>query len=190
MLDVLPLRFAAVSLAAVVAGLAASSAPAAEPVKHHAQSLVGAVKYGPDFKHFEWVNPNAPKGGKVREYLPGTFDSLNEFTTQGNAAGGLALIYDKLFEGSPDEPSAQYGLIAEWVSYPDDYSSVTFGLRPGARFHDRQPVTPEDVIFSMEAQKEANPGSRLYYKNVVKGEKTGEREVTFTFDTKGRETQS
>ena len=83
------------------------------------------------------------------------------------------------------QPTAQYGLVAEWVSYPEDCSLVTFGLRPGAKFHDGEPIKPEDVIFSMEALKAAHPRNALYWKNVVKGEKTGEREVTFTFDSKG-----
>ena len=86
---------------------------------------------------------------------------------------------------SPDEPSAEYGLIAEWVSFPSDYSSVTFGINPKARFHDGTPITPEDVIFSFEGQKKAHPRTAFYYKNVVKAEKTGEHEVTFTFDVKG-----
>jgi microcin C transport system substrate-binding protein len=163
----------------------ANIATAGEPVRHHAQSLIGAVKYGPDFKNFDWVNPNAPKGGVVRQFAQGSFDSLNEFSVQGNAASGLSLIYEQLFESSPDEPSAQYGLVAEWVSYPEDYSSVTFQLREGGKFHDGEPIKPEDVIYSMEAMKAAHPRFALYYKNVVKGEKTGDREVTFTFDSKG-----
>jgi microcin C transport system substrate-binding protein len=178
---------AGVTLAVSLLGCMLTAPPtiAAEAVRHHAQTLVGSVKYGPDFKNFEWVNPNAPKGGTVRQFAQGSFDSLNEFTVQGKAAGGLGLIYDTLFERSPDEPTGQYALVAEWVSYPDDFSSVTFGLREGAKFHDGKPITPEDVIFSMEAQKAAHPRFAFYYKNVVSGEKTGEREVTFKFDSKG-----
>ncbi len=166
---------------------AASAAPseAAGPKRHHALSLVGEPKYGPDFKHFDWVNPDAPKGGRIRGYVPGSFDSLNPFTVKGDPASSLALIYDSLLTSSPDEPSVEYGQIAEWVSYPDDYSSVTFGLRPEARWHDGTPITPEDVVFSLEAQKKSHPQYAFYYKNVVKAEKTGEREVTFTFDVKG-----
>lgn len=155
------------------------------PKKHHALSLVGEPKYGPEFEHFDWVNPNAPKGGTIRGYMEGSFDSLNPFTVQGQPARGLGLTYDSLLSTSLDEPSTEYALVAEWVSYPDDYSSVTFGLRPEARFHDGKPITPEDVIFSLEAQKKAHPQYAFYYKNVVKAEKTGEREVTFTFDVKG-----
>ncbi len=158
---------------------------AAGAKKHHALSLVGDPKYGPDFEHFDWVNPDAPKGGALRGFVQGSFDSLNVVTVRGAPAAGLRFMYDSLLASSPDEPSAEYALIAEWVSYPDDYSSVTFGLRPEARFHDGKPVTPEDVFFSLEAQKKAHPRSAFYYKNVVKAEKTGEHEVTFTFDAKG-----
>jgi len=163
-------------------------APAQEvvaPHRHHALSLVEPPRFGPDFKHFDWVNPDAPKGGVVRQWEEGSFDSLNPFSIQGESAAGIGLIYDSLMVGSPDEPSAEYGLVAEWVSFPPDYSSVTFGLREGARFHDGRPITPEDVIFSFEALKKANPQIAQYYRNVVGGKKTGGREVTFTFDAKG-----
>lgn len=178
--------------AALVTG-AAMSVPAqaqtAADKKHHALSLVGEPKFGPDFKHFDWVNPDAPKGGVVRLWTLGGFDSLNPFSIKGRAAAGLGIlsspIHSALMASSPDEPSAEYCLVCEWVSFPADFSSATFRLRDGARFHDGQPITPEDVIFSMEAQKKANPRLSAYYKNVVKTEKTGEREVTFRFDETG-----
>ena len=162
-----------------------TSEAAAGPKRHHALSLVGEPKHGPDYEHFDWVNPDAPKGGTIRGFVEGSLDSLNPFTVKGDPASGLGLIYDALLASSPDEPSTEYGQIAEWVTYPDDYSSVTFGLRPEAHWHDGKPITPEDVIFSLEAQKEAHPRYAFYYKNVVKAEKTGENEVTFTFDVKG-----
>jgi microcin C transport system substrate-binding protein len=174
-----------IAVSAQQADATAPTAGATSQQRHHALSLVGDPKYGPDFKHFDWVNPDAPKGGRLRGFAPGSFDSLNAFTVKGVAAAGLGLIYDSLMASSPDEPSTEYGQIAEWVSYPDDYSSVTFGLRPEARWHDGQPITPEDVVFSLEALKKAHPQYAFYYKNVVKAEKTGDREVTFTFDTKG-----
>ncbi|HRN83572.1 MAG TPA: extracellular solute-binding protein [Hyphomicrobium sp.] len=168
-------------------GAEAVAEPPAPPaqVRHHALSLVGAPRFGADFKHFDWVNPNAPKGGVVRFATQGTFDSLNPFSIRGVPAGGVGMIYNTLMAGSPDEPSTEYGLVAEWVSFPDDFSSVTFGLRPEARFHDGEPIKPEDVIFSLEAIKAANPMYSRYYANVVKGEKTGPHEVTFTFDQTG-----
>ena len=121
----------------------------------------------------------------VRFAVEGTFDSLNPFSVQGVSAAGVGMIYDSLLAGSPDEESVMYGLVAEWVSHPDDFSSATFGLRPEARFHDDKPITPEDVIFSLEALKKSHPMYARYYKNVVKGEKTGEHDVTFTFDQSG-----
>ncbi|MEL6372850.1 MAG: extracellular solute-binding protein [Pseudomonadota bacterium] len=145
---------------------------------------MGKPQYGPDFKHFKWVNPNAPKGGRVRLWQQGSFDSLNPFSRQGDSAIAGGLPFDTLMANSPDEPNAEYGLIAEWVSHPDDFSSVTFGLRPQARWHDGKPITPEDVVFSLSALKKAHPQYAFYYKNVVSAAKTGERQVTFKFDVK------
>ncbi len=160
-------------------------APAAAQDQHrHAVSLLGEPKSSADFKAFPWVNPDAPKGGRVRQFAPGSFDSLNQFPAQGQSAAGLTLIYDLLFARSPDEAATGYGLIAEWLSYPADYSSATFGLRPTARFHDGKPITPEDVVFSLDALKKASPLYSTYYQHVLKAEKTGPNEVRFTFDVK------
>jgi microcin C transport system substrate-binding protein len=158
---------------------------AAKPPRHHALSLVGEPRFPADFKHFDWVDPDAPKGGRIRQWTMGGFDSLNNFSVKGEDAAGLGLISDQLMTSSPDEPSTEYGLIAAWVSHPADYSSVTFGLRPEARWHDGKPLTADDVIFSLDALKKAHPRFAFYYKNVVKAEKTGDHEVTFTFDMKG-----
>ena len=168
-------------LAAIVPAIAGGAAPQ----KRHAVSLLGEPKLPADFKHFEWVNPDAPKGGVLKLSAVGGFDSLNPFTVKGQAAAGIGNVFDTLLFSSPDEPSAEYGLIAEWISYPDDYSSVTFGLRPEAKFHDGKPVTPDDVVFSLTELKKSDPRVGFYYQNVVKAEKTGEREVTFTFDKPG-----
>lgn len=177
------LRASLVMAALPLAGIVAPAK--AEPVRHHALSLVGKPKLAADFRHFDWVNPDAPKGGSLRQADIGTFDSLNGYSIQGNAAEGLGVTDDSLMTSSPDEPSTQYCLICEWVSYPDDFSSATFKLRDGARFHDGKPITPDDVIYSMETLKAAHPQFALYYKNVSKAEQTGEREVTFSFDSKG-----
>jgi microcin C transport system substrate-binding protein len=158
----------------------------AEPERHHALSLIGEPKYPADFKHFGYVNPNAPKGGKVRLSAIGSFDSLNPFVLKGVAASGSGLIYDSLMDGSLEEPSTAYGLIAEYVTFPEDFSSATFKLREGARWHDGKPITVDDVIFSLQTLKtKGHPFYGKYYKNVVKAEKSGDREVTFTFDVKG-----
>jgi len=167
--------------------LAADAIRAADEtdVRHHALSLVGEPLNAADFKHFAWVDPDAPKGGVARLRAMGTFDTLNRFAPRGLAAAGLSWSDATLMVPSLDEPAAEYGLIAEWVSYPPDYSSATFGLRPQARFSDGVPVTPEDVVFSLEALKAANPRLAIYYKNVVRAEKTGPHEVRFVFDAPG-----
>ena len=158
----------------------------AEPRTTHGLSLFGAIKYPADFTHFDYVNPDAPKGGIIRQADIGSFDSLNPFILKGEPAAGLGLIYDTLMVSSADEPSSEYGLLAETVTVPDDYGWVRFKLRPQARWHDGTPVTPEDVIFSFENLKEkGRPFFRYYYANVVKAEKTGPHEVTFHFSESG-----
>ena len=151
----------------------------------HATSLFGDIKYPRDFKHFDYVNPNAPKGGRVRLYTIGSFDSLNPYTFKGEASGYGGIATESLMTSSLDEPSTMYGLIASEVWHPDDYAQVVYRLRPEAKFHDGQAVTPEDVIWSMENLKQVNPQFSFYYKNVTKMEKSGDHEVTFTFSEKG-----
>ena len=165
--------------------LTATTLMASEPPRRHALSLIGDPAKPPDVTHFDWVNPDAPKGGKVRLRGIGTFDTLNRYAGKGSPAQGLNLINAPLMTTSLDEPSTEYGLVAAWASHPPDFSSVTFGLRPEARFHDGKPVTPEDVVFTLEAIKKASPHYALYYKNVVKAEQTAEHDVTFTFDQPG-----
>ena len=157
----------------------------AEPLKAHALSRVGVIKFPAGFQHFDWVNPDAPKGGTVRLADIGGFDNLNPFTFKGLLGSGTALLHDSLMVPSLDEPATAYGLIAAWVSHPDDYSSVTFGLNPAARFQDGSPITPADVVFSFDEQKKADPVRAITYRDVVKVEKTGEHEVTFFFARAG-----
>ncbi len=154
------------------------------PARHHALSLIGQPKYPADFQHFDYVNPDAPKGGMVRIADIGSFDSLNPVLYRGEAAGGLGLIFENLMADSLEESSTSYGQIAEWASYPDDYSSVTFKLRDEARWHDGTKITPEDVIYSLDVNKEANPRMGFYYKNVTRAEATDDNAVTFHFDVK------
>jgi microcin C transport system substrate-binding protein len=151
----------------------------------HGLSLFGELKYPSDFKHFDYVNPTAPKGGRARLYAIGTFDSLNPYTFKGQPAGLIGLTNDSLMTGAFDEPSAEYGLVVEAVRYPEDYSSVTYRLRPEAQFHDGQPITADDVIWSMVSLKQAHPQYAFYYHNVETAEQTGEREVTFFFSVTG-----
>jgi microcin C transport system substrate-binding protein len=148
-------------------------------------SLLGSPKYPAGFKHFDYVNPNAPKGGLVRLSEEGSFDSFNLILPRGAAAAGLGLLYDTLSSASLDEVATEYGLLAEAVKYPPDYSSVTYKLRAEAKWADGQPVTAEDVIWTFDKLKELNPNQRFYYQHVVKASKTGEHEVTFTFDAPG-----
>ena len=161
-----------------------AASPADASKQHHALSLIGEPEYPPDFTHFKFVNPDAPKGGIVRLADIGGFDSLNAILYKGEAAAGLGLVNESLMSDSIDEPSTAYGLIAESASYPADYSSVTFKLNKNARWHDGKPITVDDVIYSLGINKEANPRLGLYYKNVSKAEATGDNEVTFTFDVK------
>lgn len=151
---------------------------------HHGLSLVGELKYKPNFPHYDYVNPNAPKGGDVRLSNTGTFDTFNPILDRGEAAVGLALVFDTLMKSADDEISTAYGLLAEGVSFPADISSATFRLRQEAKWADGKPVTPEDVIFSFDKTKELNPLYSNYYKHVKSAEKTGERDVTFHFDQK------
>jgi len=173
--------------AALLAGLAAAPAFAAEPAKRHtALSLLGKPKQPEGFKNFDWVNPDAPKGGRVRMSAIRTFDSFNPFSTQGVPGGRPDLTQATLMaSAAADEESTVYAHIADWVSHPDDFSSVTFGLRKDARFSDGKPVTVDDVIFSLTALKSAHPAYNSYYKHVTSAERTGDNEVTFRFDMTG-----
>jgi microcin C transport system substrate-binding protein len=150
--------------------------------KGHALSLHGDIKYDANFKHFDYVNPNAPKGGEAKMAGLGTFDNLNPFILKGVPAIGLGLIYNTLLAASLDEPGTEYGDLAESVEIPPDFSWVAFTLRANARWHDGKPVTVEDVIFTMEALKaKGHPFYRSYYANVTTVEKTGPRTVKFSF---------
>ena len=161
---------------------------ATEPVWHHAMSLYGDIKYPADFKRYDYVNPDAPKGGVVRMFELGTFDNFNIVVqgVKGSLANGAAMIFEGLTTRSLDEPSTvAYGLLAEAAAYPDDFSHVVYRLRASARWHDGKPVTPEDVIFSFDALKKNSPMYSGYYRHIVKAEKVGDRDVKFTFDGPG-----
>ncbi|WP_374890024.1 extracellular solute-binding protein [Ensifer soli] len=164
------------------AGTAAAQEPA--PQWRIGTSLFGELKYKPGFAHFDYVNPDAPKGGDVRLSTTGTYDTFNPIVQRGEAAVGLTMVFETLLKPADDEVSTAYGLLAESLSYPDDISSVTFRLRASAAWADGKPVTPEDVVYSFEKAKELNPLYTAYYAHVVAAEKTGERDVTFRFDEK------
>lgn len=167
----------------VLAGLlVTANAMAQEPAWRHATAMIEAPKYAEGFAQFDYVNPDAPKGGTLKLSEEGTFDSFNPILYKGEAAAGLSLVFDTLMTPSEDEVSSSYGLLAEGISYPDDISKVTFRLRAEAKWADGTPVTPEDVVFSFDKAKEHNPAQAQYYAHVVSAEKTGERDVTFLFD--------
>ena len=155
----------------------------------HALSMFDDVKYGPEFEHFDYADPNAPRGGALRLAALGTFDNLNPFILKGNAAAGSGLIYDNLLTGSLDEPFTEYGLLVESIDMPADRSWVAFTLREEARWHDGRPVTVEDVIWTTETLRtRGHPFYRHYYADIAGVSQTGPRTVKFTFgDTVNRE---
>jgi len=179
------LRTGAVALAppALTLDALVRTAGAQERAWKHGLSLFGDLKYAEGFKNFDYVNVNAPKGGAARIIAFGTFDNFNMAVARvkGAIVGGVELIYDNLLISSMDEVATGYGLLAESVSSAPDHSWVTYRLRANAKWHDGQPVTADDVLFSYEALKTNDPFYSAYYRHVTKAERTGEREVTFTF---------
>src|SRR5262249_4100906 len=155
-------------------------APPSRPA--HGISIHGDLKYGPGFAHFDYVNPRAPKGGSVTRATTGTFDNLNPFILKGVSAAGIGNTFDTLTVASTDEPSSEYGLVAETIETPADRSWVAFTLRSQARFHDGSPMTVEDVIWTFDTLKtRGHPLYRSYYAEVARVERTGPRTVMFTF---------
>ena len=149
----------------------------------HGIAMHGDPKYGPDFAHFDYVNPDAPKGGTLRVGARGTFDSFNPWIPKGTpvSPGG-----DPLLIASADEAFTKYCLICETLEWPEDRSWVIFHLRPEARWHDGQPITPEDVIFSLDTLKtKGQPFYRFYYGTIDRAEKVGPRSVKLLFAEQG-----
>jgi len=167
---------------AIVLTLVLVAAPAwAEPLIH-ALAMHGSPKYGPEFTHFDYVNPDAPKGGNVRLASIGSFDTLNPFIIKGDAAAGIGGLYDSLTMSSADEPFTRYGLLAESMEIADDRSWIVFTLRKEARWHDGRPVTVDDVVFTFDlVRREGEPQIRFYYRDIVAIEKLSPRRVKFTF---------
>lgn len=154
-------------------------------------AMHGAPKYPDGFRHLDYVNPDAPKGGTLVLSWPGTFDTLNPFTIKGTAAQYLDhCCYDRLMQRVWDEPFTLYPLIARSVDIPADRSSVTFHLDPRARFGDGSPITADDVIFSMETLRaHGRPNMRHVYKLIATTEKLDDRTVRFTLSPdRNRET--
>ncbi|MEK9946807.1 MAG: extracellular solute-binding protein [Alphaproteobacteria bacterium] len=176
-----PLLSAAIALSA--------TAVLAEP--RHGMSTFGDLKYPPGFDHFDYVNPDAPKGGVLRlAGGEGTFDTVNPFTLKGIRYRGrtgsvMSLPYETLMAGGADEPDALYGLVAETADLAPDRTSVTFKLRPEARWHDGTPITVEDVVFSfntLTTDPGAFPSYRIILRDVTGVEAISDDEVRYTFD--------
>ena len=152
----------------------------------HGISAFGALKYPADFDHFDYVNPDAPKGGFISfrgALASSTFDSLNPFILAGEPAQGFERIYDTLLARAWDEPDAAYGLLAETIEYPENRSWVIFNLRPEARFADDHPVTAEDVVFTFETLKaDGSPRFQLRIQDVATVEALSPTRVRFDFD--------
>ena len=178
-----PIAILAVA-AALVLPLASSPAAAQDQKIHKAHGIAmhGDLKYPPDFEHFDYVNPDAPKGGMLKMGAQGTFDSFNPFIIKGNSASGVSFLYETLLTSSADEAFSEYGLLAESVEWPEDRSWVIFHLRPEARWHDGKPITADDVIFSLDIlRSKGHPFYRFYYQNFETVTKLGERSLRIDF---------
>jgi microcin C transport system substrate-binding protein len=162
--------------------VAAATPDTTRAAPSHGLSLFGDLKYGPDFTHFDYANPAAPKGGTMRLSAIGTFDSLNPYIVKGVSAAGMSQTFDTLMLASEDEPGSEYGLVAESADLAPDRKSVLYTLRKEARFHDGTPITPDDVIWTFDTLREkGQPMYRSYYGDVEKIEAEGERGVRFYF---------
>ncbi len=145
-------------------------------------SLFGELKYPPDFKHFEYADPNAPKGGTMKFSAIGTYDTLNPFVVKGVPAAGIDQIFDTLTVASQDEPGSEYGLVADSIDLAADKLSVLYTLRKEARFHDGTPMTPDDVMWTFNTLREkGHPMYRSYYGDVTDIAREGERGIRFRF---------
>ena len=173
-------KFAAIA----VLGLMFIGCGTAGAAPSHSIALHGTPLYADNFEAFPYVNPSAPKGGRLTLGVLGSFENLNPFIVQGVPASGIReFVVESLMARSLDEPFTLYGLLAETIDVADDGKSVTFALNPNAKFSDRLPVTPEDVITSFELLKtKGRPNHRTYFAKVSKAEKIGERSVRFTFE--------
>ena len=150
--------------------------------KTHGIAMHGDPKYGLNFTHLEYVNPNAPKGGAVKFGSYGSFDNLNRVAFKGSKAAGLGYVNDTLMRRVWDEAFTMYGLIAEYVEMPEDRSSITFYLNPKATFHDGSPITRDDVLFSLETfQTKGTPNQKKTYGKVISTEMIGDNGIKMTF---------
>lgn len=182
------MRRLTLAIFALSASLCGSMAQAGDSGWLTNTSLIGKSKYDGGFKHYNHVNPDAPKGGTLNTVVRGTFDSFNPFIVRGTPAAGLnyqgGMLYDMLMDKSVDEPTTSYPMIAEAYKHPDDYSSATYRINPAAKWHDGKPITVEDVVWSLNVLKKNSPQWAQYFGNVVEARIDNEREVTFVFNQK------
>jgi len=154
----------------------------------HGLAMHGDLKYPKGFEHFDYVNPDAPKGGAVRRWALGTFDSFNGNIIKGTPGDGLPLLYDSLMAKAYDEPFSLYGLLASDIEMPESREWVRFSLNPKAQFSDGEPVLADDVVFTFNTLLEkGNPFFKSYLGDIDRVEATGEREVTFHFKATGNQ---
>lgn len=155
-------------------------------ITSHGVSTFGELKYDADFEHFDYVNPDAPKGGTFSTWAFGTFDSLTPYTLKGNAAAGSTIFYDTLMAGNLEEPDAMYGLLAHTIEYPETREWVIFRMRPEAMFRDGTPVTAQDVVFSYNILLDkGRPTFKTTFEYFESVEAIDTHTVKFTFDPDG-----
>lgn len=182
-----PKRVIVAALCALVGtSLLPAPAPAADTKRSHGLSAFGDLKYPADFKHFEYVNPDAPKGGALRLRGIDSFDNLNAFILKGVVPEGLPLIHATLMERATDEPDALYGYVAESITQPADKSWISFDIRPRARFNDGSKITAEDIVFTFNTLvSKGHPQYRIIFAGVKMVEALSPARVKFTFKGKG-----
>lgn len=154
-----------------------------EVYQGHAFAMHGDVRYPADFPYFDYINPEAPKGGEIKLGALGSFDTLNPVIIQGTLAGAVGFVMDTLMVSSADEPFTEYCLICESIRVPPDRGWVEFDMNPAATFSDGTPITVEDVIWSFEAWTQNHPQYQFYYADVTEVTQIGERTVRFDFST-------
>lgn len=175
--------------ALAMAGLAMATGLAGAVEWRSTSSLINAEAETKPFERYDHVNPDAPKGGQLNTVTMGTFDSFNPFIVRGTAAAGLnyfgGILWDTLMQQSLADPGTSHGLIADAFKYPDDYSSATYRIDERARWHDGEPITAEDVVWSFNVLKQHSQIHNRYYANVTEAIALNEREVEFRFDQTG-----
>ncbi|MFB2593799.1 extracellular solute-binding protein [Paracoccus sp. p4-l81] len=167
---------------AVAAVMTATPVMAETVIRAHGIATMGELKYGPDFTHLDYVNPDAPKGGEISQWMPGGFDSYNPFTIRGRAAALSSVMLESLMTSTADEIGSAYCLICETIEYPESRDWVIFHLRPEARFSDGSPLTADDVLFSYETLRDKGLSS---FRTVIAQQVAGAKVIdpqTIRFD--------